>query len=246
MTNAEAHEQKKAHIANLPDKEARTPDMPMRYFVQRASVQVELALLNKAELEPKLDYTLVNQAPPLISALRHIMAAWNDVQFDTPETQKLWIVKREEGEDARFELIAGLEAGYPGDEDVENLLAAIREGGSNPDEIQDLSDLVYACDKRIDVLEVETDITREYLKKVAELAAELGQIYAKAVVDRTKEPSVRLERDKAFTLVDNIMFEIERRTNYRYRQNDRKRAQFKFEYKSAKRKKTAAKEAVPA
>lgn len=246
MTNAEAHGQEKARIANFPDADARKPNMPMRYFVQRAAVQVELALLNKAELEPKLDYTLVNQAPSLISALRHIMAAWTDVQFDTPETQKLWVIKQAEGEDARFELISGLEAGFPGDQDVENLLSNIREGGSNPDEIQDLSDLVYACEKRIDVLERETDITREYLKQVAELAAELGQIYAKAVVDRTKEPAVRLERDKAFTLVDNIMFEIERRADYRYRKNDRKRAQFKFEYKPVKRKKTAAKEAVPA
>ncbi|HEX2958032.1 MAG TPA: hypothetical protein VHO70_14455 [Chitinispirillaceae bacterium] len=244
MTNGEAHEQEKARIANLPDKEARKPDMPMRFFVQRASVQVELALMNKAELEPKLDYTLVNQAPSLISALRYIMAAWTDVQFDTPETQKLWVIKQAEGEEARFELICGLETAFPDDENVAKLLTKIKEGGSNPDEIQDLSDLVYACDKRIEVLERETDITKEYLKKVAELAAELGQIYAKAVADRTKEPSVRLERDKAFTLVDNIMFEIERRAHYRYRSNIRKRDQFTFEYKPAKRKKTAVKETV--
>lgn len=96
------------------------------------------------------------------------------------------------------------------------------------------------------MLERETDIIREYLKQVAELAAELGQIYEKAVVDRTKELSVRLERDKAFTLVDNIMFEIERRGHYRYRKNDRKYDQFTFEYKATKRKKTAAKETVPA
>jgi hypothetical protein len=246
MTNAGAYGNKKAHIANVPDSEARTPDMPMRYFVQRATVQVELAQLNKAELSPKLDYTLVDQAPELISALRHIMAAWTDVQFDTPETQKLWITKQAEGEDARFELISALEAAYPHDEDVAKFLANIRTGGSNPDEIQDLSDLVYYAEKRIDILELETDITAEYLKQVAELAAELGQIYAKAVADRTKEPAVRLERDKAFTLVSDIMLEIERRAHYRYRKNDRKYEQFTFSYKPAQKKKAVVKELVAA
>jgi hypothetical protein len=102
----------------------------MRYFVQRAAVQVELALLNKAELEPKLDYTLVNQAPSLISALHHIMAAWTDVQFDTPETQKLWVIKQAEGEEARFELISGLEAGFPGDQDIAQTCSQISEKGA--------------------------------------------------------------------------------------------------------------------
>ncbi len=169
------------------------------------------------------------------------MAAWTDVQFEKPETQKVWVVKQTEGQEARFELISGLETAYPDDEDVANLLSNIREGGSNPDEIQDLNDLVYACEKRIDVLEVETDITKEYLKQVAELAAELGQIYAKAVADRTKEPSVRLERDKAFTLVDNIMMEIQRRAHYRYRKNDRKYDQLFFCIQAGKKEKSCSK-----
>jgi phosphoglycolate phosphatase-like HAD superfamily hydrolase len=246
MTNAGAYGQKKALIANLQDSETRVPDMPMRYFVQRATVQVELAQLNKKDLEPKLDYTLVDEAPSLICALRHILSAWTDVQFDTPATKKLWIEKQAEGESARFELCSALETAFPYDPDVTGLLKKIREGGSNPDEIQDLCDLVYASEKRVAILEKESDLTAEKLKEFAELAAELGQIYAKAVVDRTKEPEVLLERNKTFTLVDNIMTEIWRRADYRYRDNERKRKQFTFTYEPPAKKKTAVKEAVPA
>lgn len=83
----------------------------------------------------------------------------------------------------------------------------------------------------------ETELTEEKIDNAAELATELGQIYAKAVVDESKSPEIRALRDKAFSIVEDVMNKIERRGHYAFRNQPDVAAKYTFSYKPVKRKK---------
>jgi hypothetical protein len=79
--------------------------MPLRQFLQLAETHLERARQDKEALtNAKLDFAKVDAATILIGALLHLMATWTDVQFDKPETQKIWKEKQAEAENLGFEL----------------------------------------------------------------------------------------------------------------------------------------------
>lgn len=237
MDNAKLFEQTKGKIVAFPSAQARNPSMPLRRFLQMAEILLELACQHKEALtRAKFKYSLLDGIPELIGALRHLMSAWTDVQFDKPETQVIWKTKQAEGEKARFELIAALRLVFHNDESMLAKIKAINEGGSNDDMIQDLSDIVYIVRDNLQVLLDETELTVEMVDNAAVLAAELGQIYAKAVIDRSKSNELLQLRNKTYTMIEDVMEVIERRGEYAYRDEAKLAALFSFTYTPIKRK----------
>jgi hypothetical protein len=86
------------------------------------------------------------------------------------------------------------------------------------------------------VLLDETELTVEIVDNAATLGAELGQIYAKAVIDRSKSSEVLLLRNKTYTIIEDVMEEIERRGFYAYRDDNKLTSLFSFTYTPIKRK----------
>lgn len=237
MDNEKLFEQKKDKIVSYPSAQTRAPSMPLRYFLQLSEILLELARQHKEALtRAKLKYSMLEGIPELIGALRHLMSAWTDVQFDKPETQVTWKTKQAEGEKARFELIAALRLVFYNDEAMLAKIKAINEGGSNSDMIQDLSDLVYIVRQNLQILLDETELTVEMVDNAAVLAAELGQIYAKAVVDRSKSNELLQLRNATYTMIEVVMEEIERHGYYAYRDDSKMAALFSFTYAPIKRK----------
>lgn len=228
-------------IDSVPLESALQPSMPIRAFLGITEICIERAERNKEALaKAKFDIKKLDDLRTLAGALRETHSAWSDVQFDSPETSLLWKAKQAEGEEVRFELVEAFLLAFHDDETIMAKIAAINEGASNADQIQDINELVYTARNNIDVLERETEITRAFLDKASELAGELGAIYAKAVVDRSELPETRITRDRNYTLMYNIIKDIERRGQYAFRNDDRKAAQFSFSYKPVARKKKAA------
>lgn len=117
---------------------------------------------------------------------------------------------------------------------------SFNDGGSNSDMIQDLSDIIYIVRENLQVLLDETELTVEMVDNAAVLAGELGQIYAKAVIDRSKSNELLQLRNKTFTMVEDVMEEIERRGFYAYRDNPKVASLFSFTYTPIKRKQKEA------
>ncbi|HEX2958679.1 MAG TPA: hypothetical protein VHO70_17725 [Chitinispirillaceae bacterium] len=238
MDNAKLFEQMKEKIVSFPSAQARAPSMPLRHFLQLSEILLELTRQHKEALtRAKFKYSLLEGIPELIGALRHLMSAWTDVQFDKPETQLIWKTKQAEGEKARFELLAALRLIFHDDEAMLAKIKAINEGGSNSDSIQDLSDIVYIVRENLQILLDETELTVEMVDNAAALATELGQIYARAVVDRSKSNELLQFRNNTYTMIEDVMEEIERRGFYAYRDDSKMASLFSFTYAPIKRKK---------
>ena len=99
--------------------------------------------------------------------------------------------------------------------------------------------LYYAQNNKENLI-AETELTEEILNESAELAVELGLIYAKVIVDESTSPEVRVLRDKTYTIIEDAMKEIERRAHYAFRNSPEKASAFTFNYKPAKKRKKAA------
>jgi len=247
MKSSEYYAQVKDKIDALSADKALTPSMPVMHFLAIAELCVERALTYKESLvKAKFDMTKIDLLTTYIGAMRECQAAWSNVQFDTPETGKAWKVKQAEGETVSYELSKALALAFHDDENMMDKLQRVNEGGSNADKIQDLSELVYMSRANLDTLIAQTEITAEYVDKAGELATVLGSLHAKAIVDKSNLPEFRVTRDKNYTLMDEIIREVERRGQYAFRNDKTKSGYFNFSYKPvARRKKTAETTTTP-
>jgi hypothetical protein len=237
MDNAQCFSLVKGKIEALGEESTRSPSMPIIIFIQMSEIQTERA---RKEIEAlkrvRYNPARLQDIPAYLGSLRHLSAAWLNVQFDKPETRRVWMEKQALGEVSRFELREAIELAFYDDEIMMGKLQAINHGGSNADEIQELSDLVYLAQNNKEKLIEETELTEETINESAELAVELGQIYAKVVVDESTLPEIRVLRDKVYTIIENEMKEIERRARYAFRNSPENASLFSFSYKPAKRK----------
>lgn len=245
MDNAGYFEQMKSTIEAFPSAKTRTPAMPLRELAKLADYAASLAQKHQVNLvKAKFDYSKVNTLIALNGGFRHISSAWQDVKFDKPETSQLWKEKQAEAEMVFFELVEALKLVYFNDENMLEKIRAILEGGSIADSIQDLNDIVYLVNQNPQKLYDETELTPEIVAKAAVLATELGQIYANAKIDSSSSSEELMLRNKAYTMVEDLIDEIERRGRYAYRNEQRTAVLFSFTYHPIKRKKKEEKPAA--
>lgn len=239
MDNAQYFSQVKSKIEALDDKLTRAPSMPIKTFIQKAEIQIERAhKMIDALKRVKFNAAILDEIPLFLGALRHLASAWFNIQFDKPETRKIWMEKQEISEEYRFELSAALSLAFHDDDVTMEKLQELNQGGSNADEIQILNDLVYLAQNiNKEKLLAETELTDEKITDAGQLAVELGQIYAKVIVDESTSPEIRIQRDKTFTIIEDAMKEIERRAHYAFRNKPEEASLFTFSYKPSKKKK---------
>lgn len=245
MDNAESFAQVKGTIEAFPLDKTRSPSRPLRDFISTAEYALGLALKKKDVLRrAKFDYSKVDDLKMYIGSFRHLSSAWQDVQFDNPESSQIWKAKQAEAEVVFFELIEALRLAFYDDENMQNKIRVILEGGSIADSIQDLNDTVYLTDQNRDKIFEETELTQEIIDKAATLASELGQLYASVKIDRSSSQDALILRNKTYTLIEDIMDEIERRGKYAYRNDPKSSVLFSFAYRPIKRRKKEEKKPV--
>ena len=242
MDNAQHFTRAKDMIGAFSIDKIRTDRMPFLYFLKIAEIQAERGRQNLARLvQSKMKPDILEPVPMLLGALRHTMTAWTDVQFDTPESAKQWKEKQALAEIYRFEIESAITVAFPNDESLKEKLVVSHQGGSNEDDIQDINDLVHYARQNMDELLAKSELTQEMVDSAAVLAAELGQLHAKATVDRSNSPEAHRDRDILYTMIANIMEEVERYGHYAFRNDEKKANQFTFQYKSITRKPKMAK-----
>lgn len=240
MDSAQYFSLVKGKIDSFDEEKVHSPSMPITIFIQKSEIQNERAKQDLQDLtRVRFQPQKLEDIPALLGALRHLSSAWTDVQFDKPETRKLWQEKQARGEVLRFELSEAISFAFHDDEVMMAKLQAIDRGGSNADNIQELNDLFFIASNNKEKLIQVTELTNEVIKESGEIAMEMGQIYAKVVVDESTSPEVRILRDKVYTMIEDIMKEIERSAHYAFRNYPQKASLFNFSYKALKKKSKA-------
>jgi hypothetical protein len=223
-------------IKAKPASVAKDIDTPIRPFLQIAGKICEAGIRDTPDLQKcKYDITKLESIRLHIEALKEQAAIFNDVQFDQPTNQKEFYKLREEAEMIRFEMLSAMDFAFAGDESLLGKASRLREGGSNADLIQDLIDGKVICESNKELLDgIGFDMT--ILDRAQVLSAQLSDLLAKATLDRSESPEIRIERDKVFTILKGMLQELSRAGFYIHRLDPTRAARYSLTYTSRKRK----------
>lgn len=223
-------------IKALPPATARPIDIPIRPFFQIASQIIESGKREIVELK-KYNYNESKFARMelLIAVLRELSGSFNDVQFDQPEFLGVFLKLREEAELLRFEMLSALELLGRDDLLLLTKIGKIHEGSSHSDLIQDLTDAKIICESQIEKLK-NINFDPSILDRVPELSSQLSSLLAKATMDKSLSSELRLERDKAYTLLRDLLQELVSTARYAFRNDPARGSKFSLSYSPIKRK----------
>lgn len=136
------YDAKLAAIEVIANDSVKEPDMPVAVALQEAEDLTEWCILDKEVLtNAGLDWTLVEDLPPRIGALRYIQSQWAKDYLTQEQAQKEWKEKSPAAYDLRDQLVHDFLHGYHSIPDLLSRTQRIAEGSGNADMIQDLSDL---------------------------------------------------------------------------------------------------------
>jgi hypothetical protein len=222
-------------VKSQPETVAKEIDIPIVFALQIATTICERADRDKVYLQKcKYDVTNIEKISLLIDALRHLASVYSEIRFDQPEMYKSFIKLREEAEFLRFEMLCALDLIAAEDENLKATIGRIREGGSNADLIQDLSDLLVICESNKALLDgIGFDMS--ILEKVQEVYPELSKLLAKATLDRSESPELRIDRDKAFGMLIKNLTTLNNYGKYAFRLNAAKASAYSINYTPRKR-----------
>ena len=225
----------KEAIDALPQNEVKTPNMPVGEAVQEAEnlyawCQDDLQALTKAGL----DKALVDDLPLRAGACRYAQSLWSREFQTQEEAQKEWSDRSDEAFDLRDELLHHFTFAFRNQPDLVNKVQTIREGGSNADMLQDLSDLHVLGLKHKEPLKA-IGFDMSLLNTAAQTADELSVVLAKANGESGDDSEMKVQRDRAYTYMKKAMDEIRRTGQYVFWRNEDRVKGYVSQYHKRKR-----------
>lgn len=201
-------------IQAIPDSSVKEPDIPVAIALQEAEDLKEWCTNDKDVLvKAGLDWTLVENLPQRIGALRYIQSQWAKDYLTQEAAQKEWKEKSPAAYGLRDDLVHHLLHGYHNIPDLLSKTQKIAEGSGHADMIQDLSDLSVLGKANPEPLKkINLDMT--LLDKAATLSDEMAALLAKANGERQSDNNLKIVRDKAYTYMKQAVDEIRRNGHY--------------------------------
>lgn len=211
-------------ITALRDEDVKHPNMPVGEAVQEAENLVAWCQDDKAGLiKAGLDWLLVEDLPMRAGACRYAQSIWARESQSREEAQKEWSEKSPAAFDLRDELLHHFLFAFRKEPDLMRKVQLIREGGSNADMLQDLSDLSILGKENKKLLEaIGLDV--KILNEAALQADDLSVVLANANGAAGDDADVKEMRDKAYTYMKQAVDEIRSTGQYVFwRDEDRKK-----------------------
>lgn len=215
------------------------PGMPVENYVQEAEDQVEWALVDLDELtamgmsREMFDSILIRSG-----ALREAQSKWMRESKTLEEDEKAWSEKAPLAFEFRDELLRYFRFAFRAHPDLLDQVAAISEGESREDMIQDLNDLAVLGRNNPVILEkINFDMTK--IDKAAAMSDEVATFLASVNRARMEKPEALNIRNRAYTYLKMAHDEVKAtarfifwdkeeklkgyRSKYRYKENLRLR-----------------------
>lgn len=208
--------------------------MPIDVFIQEASdllvwIADDKAALTAIGVNPASIATL----PQRIDALIKAQSAWAAQQLSTDETYEEYQQKRVEAEAMRDELRAAFRYGYRSRPDLTRQIKSNRGRGSAETLIQVLYDLsVLGLSNQEMLQKISFDTNK--LQTAAALSTQLSRLLAKVNGKSADKNNTKLARDKAYTLLKEVVEEIRLAGKFVFRANPRKLRGYKSSYWAGK------------
>lgn len=205
--------------AVLPEMEARpadyakSPHMPVHYFVQGSITQERRVALHADAFEAvNFPSEMVGKIVQLAQALRHAESIC-EVHFPDEATKRAWEEALDRSYYVRTRLISALEYTVGHDETAQAKLREIRQGNGHADSIQDLSDLKVMGEKHQQELN-QANFDMALIEEAGQLARQMSTLLADATINREGSGPHYVMRNKIMTALKEITDRVEACARY--------------------------------
>jgi hypothetical protein len=219
-----------AEITAIRDEDVKKPNMPVGEAVQEAENLVAWCQEDKAALTAAgLDWLLVEDLPVRAGACRYAQSIWARESKSREAAEKQWKAQSPAAFDLRDELVHHFLFAFRNHPDLVAKTQIIREGSSNADMLQDLSDLsVLGKDNQELLKAVGMDV--KLLTTAATMADELSALLALANGTNGGDASAKATRDKAFSYMKKVVDEIRNTGQYVFWRDEERRKGYVSQY----------------
>ena len=207
MSNIEDYTEKIGEITAIAGTDTNTPNMPVGIFIQEAEDLFKYCPVDKEALvKAGLDWVLVKDMPVRAGALREAESRWFLHRFQREEARIEWINRSPEAYDLRDQLLHAYAFAYRKHADLAGRVAAIRDGSTHADMIQDLNNLaVIGRENPAQLKKIHFDM--DLVEKAAQTADEMGALYASSNAEDDDSETLQI-RNKAYTYLKQAVDEV--------------------------------------
>lgn len=222
MSQADYDAKEAQFLAITPDA-MKKPNMPVKIYLQEAENQLQWALQDKAALlAAGFDWTLVDDLPQRIGALRVAESNWFSERHSREEVQQRWEIESPKAYALRDQLLRAMRYAYRKDASLMKRVSEIAEGSGHADMIQDLNDIaVLGRDYSAPLQAINVDLAD--LDRAANVADAMGELLALVNGERASDNSARVIRDQAYTLLKQAVDEVRACGQYVFWDNESRR-----------------------
>jgi len=202
----------------LPLEQLAAPTIPVGVYTQEAEDLLVWSQPDRDALQRAgIDLSLLEALPTRIGALRHAQSRWNAARFVLEDAQREWSAASPRGHELRDELLATLRFAFRRDPALLDRVRAVAEGASDPDMIQDLSDLALLARENSALVEAIGG-DPELVAQAEAQAGVLARLLAAARSEGTTSEAKEL-RDRAYVLVKQAVDEVRAGGRYIHRKD---------------------------
>jgi hypothetical protein len=190
-------------------KEAIKPcNIPISVAVQEAGnlherVELDIASLLELGMPPELQQRLAKLRAALFAA----EVNWQEQQSERKKALELWKEKSPALYALRKDIIDHLSFAFRKDERLMDQIAAIEDGDTHADAIEDLARLAVLGTQNLELVQaINYDATR--FENASTMASEMSGVLSAANGYLYRDDERKLVRDKAYTLLKEVVDEI--------------------------------------
>ena len=197
------------------------PNISVGIYLQEAFNLNFYAQPDKENLSSKgLDWRLVEELPRRIDFVREREARWYSTRYSETASQKELERIFKLIDKSRKEVLATMEFAFFGDS-LARAVKYIEKGDGAADYAQDLSDIVTLAEEHMSQL-IAVGCETHHIDVLKENRFAYSDLVAECDVDEELKPSVRVDRDRAYTFLVVAVETIRRAAHHAF-WNDKKR-----------------------
>ena len=195
-------------IKAISKEEIKQCDMPVGIYLHECEnlhtrVSVDLSKLTAVGMDPALLTNLLTYT----GAARTAQSNWEELNTVREDAKEAWKAAWPTFIEFRDDLIDNMDFAYRNDEVLLKKLAAIKEGDSHADAVQDMANLSVLGKANLIPLEaIHFDVT--LVDKAAEEADKMGGLLGAVNGHMYVDDEIKVTRDKSHTLLKSVVDEI--------------------------------------
>ena len=233
------YDAKLQQIQSIPRDTIKRPHIPVDIYLQEAVDLEQWCQQDKpAFLDTGFDWSLVDDLPQRIGALRQAQSIWQSDRFEYEQAQLQWKQESPNAYALRDQLLRAMRYAYRDDADLLKRVADITAGTGHADMIQDLSDIAALGRANLAPL-LAINLKPDLLDQANSTADAMATLLAQANGESAGSNTSREVRDRAYTLLKQAVDDIRVCGQYALWGNDQRRDGYFSDYRRRSRRSAA-------